>query len=174
MSTTDVTDDHMKTKSPLNAALAQPGLPARRVPLLAASLAADLQPGGRSASLIVPRLYLTNFATATNVTQLESLGITHIVSALDFIPATQFPGHIKRLHVHLSDVASANILKHLEDTTEFINSALAENETNTVLVCMLPWQPPGPTNDSLSRFTASWAFRDRPQSYAHTSLLLRL
>ncbi|KAI0810967.1 protein-tyrosine phosphatase-like protein, partial [Irpex lacteus] len=88
-------------------------------------------------SLIVPRLYLSNYTTATDNAELERLGITHMISVMDFTPAN-CPVHIKRLHVVLQDTSTANILRHLEQTTEFITAALQENETNKVLVhCLM-------------------------------------
>ena len=98
------------------------------VPALVAS-----RTGTRHATLILPRLYLSNYTIATNVSELEALGITHMVSVMDFAPEA-CPPHVKRLHVKLQDTASANILQHLERTTEFIRDALRENENNKVLV----------------------------------------
>lgn len=91
--------------------------------------------GISNVSLIVPRLYLSNYTTATDNAELERLGITHMVSVMDFTPAN-CPAHIKRLHVVLQDTSTANILQHLEQTTEFITAALQENETNKVLVSL--------------------------------------
>ncbi|KAI0093701.1 protein-tyrosine phosphatase-like protein [Irpex rosettiformis] len=86
-----------------------------------------------AASLILPRLYLSSYTTATNAAELEAIGITHIISVMDFTPKP-CPPHIKRLHVKLEDTFSADILRHLEGTTEFIRYALQENESNKVLV----------------------------------------
>ncbi|KAF8889347.1 protein-tyrosine phosphatase-like protein [Infundibulicybe gibba] len=70
---------------------------------------------GKAASLIVPRVYLSDaFIYAPGIP--------------DMIPDTH------RLHIRLADRAEENILSHLETTTNFINSALAENENNKVLV----------------------------------------
>jgi atypical dual specificity phosphatase len=86
------------------------------------------------ASLITPRLYLSNYTVATSEFELSALGITHIISVFDF-PPDPCPAQIKkRLHIHLSDTPSADLLRHFEETTEFIRLALAENETNKVLV----------------------------------------
>ncbi|KAI0689789.1 protein-tyrosine phosphatase-like protein [Cytidiella melzeri] len=96
--------------------------------------------GGRhsaGASLILPRLYLSSYNIATKPSELDALGITHIVSVVDFVPEP-CPSHIKRLHVKLNDTPAADILQHLEETTEFIRSALLQNESNKVLVhCLM-------------------------------------
>ena len=87
------------------------------------------------ASLIAPRLYLTDYCTARNPKKLEELGITHVISITEcrpdlpkVIPQTQ------RLHLPLSDIPEENILEHLDATTAFITAALKENETNIVMV----------------------------------------
>lgn len=88
----------------------------------------------RGASLIVPRLYLSGFLTARNEQQMRALGVTHIVSVLEHAP--KHPRYIKSLHIPLADTSDSNILDHLEVTTDFIKSALTENEENIVLVSL--------------------------------------
>jgi len=93
---------------------------------------------GRLASRIMPRLYLSDYWTARDVQQLNELGITHVVSLLDFNP--KIPDCIareKKLHINIYDESRANILQHLPTTTAFIIAAIQENETNKVLVCIL-------------------------------------
>ena len=89
------------------------------------------------ASEVLPRLYLTDIFIARDEAQLTSLGITHVVSALEWeitLPQTQ---SLRILHIPISDDADADILKHLPDTTSFISNALAENPNSRVLVS--PW-----------------------------------
>lgn len=89
----------------------------------------------RMASLIVPRVYLSDYFTAIDERQLSHLSITHVVSILDRVPA--IPNSIPeahRLHISIADHADADILSYLDQTTEFITAALAENEENNVLV----------------------------------------
>ncbi|KAL4245857.1 hypothetical protein ABKN59_008805 [Abortiporus biennis] len=89
-----------------------------------------------SASLIIPRLYLSNFLTARDEKQLQALGVTHVVSVLEHPP--KYSSRVKTLHIALSDTSDTNILDHLDTTTEFIRAALAENEENKVLVhCLM-------------------------------------
>ncbi|KAJ3849429.1 protein-tyrosine phosphatase-like protein [Lentinula lateritia] len=87
------------------------------------------------ASLIIPRLYLSGFSTAMDDELISQLGITHVVSVLDWAP--EFSASIpvpNRLHINLSDYSTSNILAHLDTTTEFVKAALEENESNVVLV----------------------------------------
>ncbi|KAJ7089714.1 protein-tyrosine phosphatase-like protein [Mycena belliarum] len=89
----------------------------------------------RTASLIVPRLYLSDYFTARDEKQLSKLGITHIISILDRVPT--IPECIPEnhtLHISIADRADADILQYLDQTTDFITTALAENEENNVLV----------------------------------------
>ena len=90
---------------------------------------------GRLASQITPRIYLSDYWSARDTAKLKSLGITHIISVLDFIP--DLPEIIpkdQRLHVVLADDPQAKILDHLDATTAFILEALAENDSNKILV----------------------------------------
>ncbi|GLB41747.1 putative protein-tyrosine phosphatase family. Non-receptor class dual specificity subfamily protein [Lyophyllum shimeji] len=90
---------------------------------------------GRAASLIIPRLYLSDVFTAGDEATLTRLGITHVVSVLEYEPnIPEIIPRERKLHVRLADQSNADILSRLPETTEFITSALAENETNKVLV----------------------------------------
>jgi len=90
-----------------------------------------------SASLIVPRLYLSNYFVAKNEEQLCKMGITHVISVFDHDPPKYTTG-LKTLHISLVDTFDTNILQHLDATTDFIKSALSENEENKVLVhCLM-------------------------------------
>ncbi|KAF6761561.1 protein-tyrosine phosphatase-like protein, partial [Ephemerocybe angulata] len=89
----------------------------------------------RMADEIVPRLYLSDLWTACNPEKMEDLGITHVISVIEHRPALPDSVPIqRRLQVFLADRGDANILVHLGETTKFIADALAENETNKVLV----------------------------------------
>lgn len=97
-----------------------------------------VQPGsrsGRSASLIVPRVFLSGYYTACDTEELSRLGITHVVSVLEYTPS--IPDSIatqNKLHVCVSDIPEADLSAHFEGTTEFIRAALAANKENKVLV----------------------------------------
>ncbi|CAK5273783.1 unnamed protein product [Mycena citricolor] len=68
----------------------------------------------RQASLIIPRLYLSDAFTAKDEQELAKLKITHVIT--------------------IADRSEANIQEHFVNTTQFISSALEENEDNIVLV----------------------------------------
>jgi len=90
---------------------------------------------GRAASLIAPRVYLSDYFTARDPEVLNRLGITHVISALEH--DTNIPDCIppeRKLHIRIPDQTDADILVHLDQTTEFITSALAEDSSNKVLV----------------------------------------
>ncbi|KAI0718820.1 protein-tyrosine phosphatase-like protein [Fomitopsis betulina] len=106
---------------------------------LAAKTGRAIPPGqrlslGRQASLIVPRLYLSNLFTARDGEQLKDLGITHILSVMEEDPKVPQDMELRTLHIPIRDEVGADLLMHLEETTEWIKAALAENDTNKVLV----------------------------------------
>ncbi|KAH7913850.1 protein-tyrosine phosphatase-like protein [Hygrophoropsis aurantiaca] len=87
---------------------------------------------GRAATLILPRLYLADLFTASNEAQLAQLGITHVVSVMEFAPS--FPPTVNTLHIPVADLPETDILRHLENTTTFISDALGSSEDSKVLV----------------------------------------
>ncbi|TFY76795.1 hypothetical protein EWM64_g7219 [Hericium alpestre] len=90
---------------------------------------------GRAASQILPRLYLTDYFTARSEDNLKRLGITHVVSVIEHVPELpESLPELRRIHVPVLDRPEADILGHLDATTAFIQDALAENETNKVMV----------------------------------------
>ncbi|KAI9440320.1 protein-tyrosine phosphatase-like protein [Lactarius indigo] len=88
----------------------------------------------RVASKIAPRLYLTCRSTASDVAQLTSLGITHVLSVLEDAPTFPSTVPLRKLHVSISDYDGEDILTHLPATTSFIRAALAESPSNRVMV----------------------------------------
>lgn len=89
----------------------------------------------RHPDLIIPRVYLCDLHTAQDPVVSTSLGITHIVSVLDFHPTFPREMHnIKKLHVRLSDSFREKITPHLDETTAFIREALKKDPANKVLV----------------------------------------
>ncbi|KAJ6624917.1 protein-tyrosine phosphatase-like protein [Mycena sp. CBHHK59/15] len=89
----------------------------------------------RKASLIVPHLYLSDYFTAHNEKEIVKLGITHVISVIDRVPTIpECVPDKRKLHIPILDRGDVDILKHLDETTEFIRAALAESEDNNVLV----------------------------------------
>ncbi|KAK7056286.1 hypothetical protein VNI00_002839 [Paramarasmius palmivorus] len=92
-------------------------------------------PYGRTASVILPQLYLSDYFTARDAAELSRLGITHVVSVLDFdVEIPEFIAASRRMHIRIGDRADVDILAHLEHTTDFIKKAIEENADNKVLV----------------------------------------
>ncbi|KAI1791828.1 phosphatases II [Ganoderma leucocontextum] len=97
----------------------------------------------RTASEILPRLWLSGLYTAVDEEQLVAIGVTHIVSILEQRP--KYPAALKKLktlHIPLQDVETADLLQHFDVTTAFIKSAL-EDKRNIVL--------PDDTDDACSQ-----------------------
>ncbi|KAF9269078.1 phosphatases II [Marasmius fiardii PR-910] len=86
------------------------------------------------ASLITPQLYLSDYLTAHDSSELSRLGITHVISVLEF--DVHIPDSIpeeNKMHIRIADRPESDILIHLERTTEFIRAAV-EDKNNRVLV----------------------------------------
>ncbi|KAF8202215.1 hypothetical protein BJ912DRAFT_944107 [Pholiota molesta] len=72
-----------------------------------------------------PRLYLSDYFTASDAEKLAMHGITHVISVVDFTPT--IPAIIERdrmLHVRIVDQSDADLLQYLDQTTTFIIQAL--------------------------------------------------
>ena len=89
---------------------------------------------GRTASEVLPRLFLTDLFTARDETQLSELGITHVLSVMEHAPKFPETLPLRTLHIPLSDSSDQDILAHLPATTSFISNALAESPDSRVLV----------------------------------------
>jgi atypical dual specificity phosphatase len=89
---------------------------------------------GRTASEVLPRLYLTDAFTARDETRLTELGITHVVSVMECAPKFPQTRSLHTLHIPLSDSSDQDILAHLPVTTSFIRNALAESPDSRVMV----------------------------------------
>jgi atypical dual specificity phosphatase len=89
---------------------------------------------GRTASEVLPRVYLTDLFTARNETQLSALGITHVISVIEQPPVFPQTHFLQTLHIPLSDGSDEDILVHLPTTTSFIHDALAESPDSRVMV----------------------------------------
>lgn len=87
------------------------------------------------ASPILPRLYLSGYAVASNEVRITALGVTHVLSVMQLV-APEYEGAIKTMLVDIEDTAQSDLLQHLDATTAFIKDALEENDTNIVLVCI--------------------------------------
>lgn len=117
---------------------------------------------GRTASEVLPRLYLTDLFTARDEAQLTGLGITHVVSVMENAPMLPQAISLRTLHIPLSDSSDQNILGYLPESTSFIRDALAESPDSRVLVSCV-WCLPllffviSIDLFSFFRFTVLWA-----------------
>ena len=92
---------------------------------------------GRVATAITPRLYLTDYHTARTPGKLADLGVTHVVSAIDFSIAGVFPPHVQVLHVPVRDADEVNISEWFDPVVEFIKEALDKEDTRVLVRLVL-------------------------------------
>ena len=133
-----------------------------------------LRRGHLMASEVLPRLYLTDLFTARDEAQLTSLGITHVVSVIEFAPTLPQTRSLRTLHIPLSDNADQDILTHLPIATSFIRNALAEDPNSRVLVssylfpCSYSNRTPPPLFKNL-RSTVLWVLAEVQPLCVHIS-----
>jgi len=78
---------------------------------------------------IIPYLYITNVYTAQDTKLLQSHDIKHVVSMYPvYLP------DFNQLYIDLYDHPSANIAKHFDNTYDFINKHISNNE-NVLVHC---------------------------------------
>ncbi|KAG0699916.1 protein-tyrosine phosphatase-like protein [Suillus ampliporus] len=90
---------------------------------------------GRAATPITPRLYLTDYYTAHTPGNLARLGVTHVVSAIEFDITGVFPPHVQVLHVPVHDSAEEQICKWFDPVVKFIKEALDKEDTKVLVHC---------------------------------------
>ena len=113
----------------------------------------------RVASRITPRLFLSDLYTARTAGNLERLGITHVVSALEVDVRRHFRDSVTVMHVPIRDAVDVDIARWFVEVVQFIQDALDADEKNKVLVSGILFA--GCCLDAtIPRCIASWAFRD--------------
>jgi len=90
---------------------------------------------GRAATAITPRLYLTDYHTARTPGKLARLGVTHVVSAIDFNITGVFPPQVQVLHVPVRDSVEVQICEWFDPVVEFIKEALDKEDTKVLVHC---------------------------------------
>ncbi|KAG2150272.1 protein-tyrosine phosphatase-like protein [Suillus bovinus] len=90
---------------------------------------------GRAATPITSRLYLTDYHTARTPDNLARLGITHVVSAIEFDITDVFPPHIQVLHVPVRDAVEEQICRWFDPVVEFIKKALDKEDAKVLVHC---------------------------------------
>lgn len=114
----------------------------------------------RCANLILPRLYLSDLTTAKDVSIIESLGVTHMISVIDIVPTfPQSMANIQKLFVQSMDIMEDDLLQYMPMTTAFIKAALEENDLNVVLASRFHPTKHLPLTNTINRFIVSKAYR---------------
>ena len=125
---------------------------------------------GRVVSTITPRLYLSDLYSARAAAgNLERLGITHIVSAIEADVRRDFGDNVTVMHVPVRDEMNADITQWFDKVVKFIKDALDADEQHKVLVSghMLAWHCVT-IRRWVSRFIVFKAYPDLPPSFAPT------
>ncbi|KAH0836545.1 protein-tyrosine phosphatase-like protein [Lanmaoa asiatica] len=89
---------------------------------------------GRVVTTITPRLYLSDLYTARAPGNLERLGVTHIVSAVEVDVRKDFGDNVTIMHVPIRDDVNADIAQWFDKVVKFIQDALDADEKHKVLV----------------------------------------
>lgn len=89
---------------------------------------------GRVVSTITPRLYLSDLHSARAAGNIERLGITHIVSAVEVDVRKDFGDKVTVMHVPIRDDVNADIAQWFDKVVKFIKDALDSDEQHKVLV----------------------------------------
>lgn len=88
---------------------------------------------GRTATAITPRLYLTDYHTARTPGKLARLGVTHVVSAIEFDTTDVFPLQVQVLRVPVRDAVEEQICEWFDRVVEFIKEALDKEDTKVLV-----------------------------------------
>lgn len=88
-----------------------------------------------NASLITPRLYLSNYMTAADMKYIREQGFTHVISVVESAPT--FAPSVRTLHVAIEDSFFTDILSHLPQTTDFIREAMTVENSKVLVHCMM-------------------------------------
>lgn len=86
------------------------------------------------ATEIIPRVYLSDLGTAQSRATLAALGITHVVSVMHGSVDLPYDVFARTMQVPIADMPFADLLPHLENTSKFIQDALASSPNARVLV----------------------------------------
>lgn len=89
---------------------------------------------GRVTTAITPRLYLSDLYTARAPGNLQRLGITHIVSAIETDVHADFGENVIVMHVPIRDNPDVDISQWFDNVVKFIQDALDTDEKHKVLV----------------------------------------
>ncbi|KAA8911045.1 protein-tyrosine phosphatase-like protein [Sphaerosporella brunnea] len=85
-------------------------------------------------TILSGKLYLSGITAASSSATLAEHGITHVLSVINADEVPKLPEGIRHRIIPISDTTTANILQHLPDVIEFIESAFQEDPNAKVLV----------------------------------------
>ena len=113
-------------------------MPASLLKLPSPLAALNAAAGTAFTSEITPRLFLADWLVAQNWDALESLGITHVISVILIPPIV--PRNVKHLHLAISDLPTADISAHFDQTTTFISNALSQANTKVLVSALYMYE----------------------------------
>lgn len=126
---------------------------------------------GRAVTAITPRLYLSDLYTARATGNLERLGVTHIVSAIEPDVRKDFGDKMTVMHVPIRDDVNTDIAQWFNKVVKFIQDALDADEKHKVLVSGHTLvQRRALIRRCVSRSTACKAYPDLLPSFVRTWL----
>ena len=83
-------------------------------------------------SQIFKWMYLGNFDTACNISDLRRLGITYVLNVASECKNTTLPKSIEQLHLKMKDLADFEVIDYFEKANDFFNKV--RNSGKTMLV----------------------------------------
>jgi Leucine-rich repeat (LRR) protein len=82
--------------------------------------------------LIVPRLYLGCYQCARNLSGLQSLGVSHVLTVAHYKPL--YPDRLTYKVIAVDDKDIEDLYQHMDGAVQFIKTALESNPKNVVFV----------------------------------------
>jgi len=73
---------------------------------------------------VLPGVFVGDVYAAHNQEELKKRNITHVINAVLAV-TPPFPDHFEYMHVQLLDYPGENVMNHFQNTTKFIEDALA-------------------------------------------------
>lgn len=111
----------------------QPAPPHAYTPTSSAVAAAHLDPTQSLPSEIIPRLFISDLASAEDPRILRRYRITHVMTAMRGVAVV--PEHLQRYYVPLDDHPFAEIASFLPQTSEWIHRALSNPSACVLIHC---------------------------------------
>jgi hypothetical protein len=84
---------------------------------------------------VYPRIYVGNLSTSLNKELLKEKGITHIITVLTGL-SPYYPNDFTYLSLPAIDIKDFNLSQHFENSNNFIEQALQNNENKVYVHCV--------------------------------------